>query len=241
MCCDSERLYTCMCWMKLMISVDIVLMILKQQINPKEHSVQLVMWPQIQHEMVKGLLTKFTKSPFSWWAAKGLAFELGSVTSLQLWSHTTTMAVEVSWSGEGSPRLGEQNSTYAKGMSLGSTTETMSLSPLLCPTPVGMGRHSSFMTTMQEPIVRVLSKITYGFAELRLCRGQRSTQASLRLNICGTSSGGVSWDGLTNYRTSTSSLMHSRRNGAGSTERLIRRMRRHCVACLAANGGPTHY
>ena len=48
--------------MKLMISVDIVLMKLRQQINKKQNSVQSAMLPQLQHEMVKGQLTNFTKS-----------------------------------------------------------------------------------------------------------------------------------------------------------------------------------
>ena len=38
----------------------------------------------------------------------------------------------------------------------------------------------------------------------------------LQLNILWTSSGDVSGDGLTSHRTSTSSLMNSKRNGAGS-------------------------
>ena len=61
--------------------------------------------------------------------------------------------------------------------------DTMSLSLLLCPTPVGMGMHSSFKTTMQEPIVHVLSKTTCSFAESRLSHGQRSPQTCLQLTI----------------------------------------------------------
>ena len=45
-------------------------------------------------------------------------------------------------------------------MSLGSTMETMSLSLLMCPMPVGMGMHSSVKTTMQEVIIHMLLKIT---------------------------------------------------------------------------------
>ena len=102
------------------------------------------------------------------------------------------------------------------GISLVSTTETMSLSLLLYLTSVGMGMRSSFKTTMQEPIVDVFSKTTSSSAESILSHGQRSPQTCLQLNICGTSSGDVSGDILTSYRTSTSSLRPSCRNGAGS-------------------------
>ena len=94
----------------------------------------------------------------------------------------------------------------------------MSLSLLLCPMPVGIGMHSSLKTTMLEPITHVLSTNTCSFAESRLSHGQRSPPTSLHLNICGTSSGDASEDGLPSYRTSTTSLMHSRRNGAGSSK-----------------------
>ena len=50
-----------MCWMKLMISVDIVLMTFRQQIHPKQDSAQSVMCSQLQHEVVKGQLTKVHK------------------------------------------------------------------------------------------------------------------------------------------------------------------------------------
>ena len=45
-----------------MISVHVILMTFRQQINPKENSVQSVMWPQLQYKIVKGKLTKFTLS-----------------------------------------------------------------------------------------------------------------------------------------------------------------------------------
>ena len=48
---------------------------------------------------------------------------------------------------------------------VGSTAEAMPVSLLLCPTPIGMGLHSSFKGTMQESIVHVLSKITCAFTE----------------------------------------------------------------------------
>ena len=59
-------------------------------------------------------------------------------------------------------------------------------------------------------------KITCKFAESRLSHAQRSPQTCLQFNICGTSSGGVSRDGLKSHKTSTSSPMHSKRNNAGS-------------------------
>ena len=37
--CDSKRHNTCMCWMKLMISVDIILMTFRRQIKSKQNSV----------------------------------------------------------------------------------------------------------------------------------------------------------------------------------------------------------
>ena len=51
----------------------------------------------------------------------------------------------------GSPWLRGQNSTSARGISLGSTTETMSLSLLLCSMPVGMRIYSSFKMKYQSP------------------------------------------------------------------------------------------
>ena len=92
-------------------------------------------------------------------------------------------------------------------MSLGSTTERMSLSLLLYPTPVGTGMYSSLKTPVQDPILHVLSRITGSFAESRLSLGQRIPQTYLQLNIWGTSSGDVSGDGLTSHKTSTSSLI----------------------------------
>ena len=80
--------------------------------------------------------------------------------------HKTAVDMEVSWFGEGSPWLGGQNSTSNEGMSLGSTTTSLSL--LLRPTPVGTGMHASFMMTMQETIVHVLSKITCSFCSFLL-------------------------------------------------------------------------
>ena len=77
------------------------------------------------------------------------------------------------------------------------------------------GNASSLKTTTQEPIVHVLSRITCSFAEPRLSHGQRDPQTCLMLNTCATSSGDMSGDGLTSHRTSTSSLMHSGRNGVG--------------------------
>ena len=111
----------------------------------------------------------------------------------------------------------ERAELHIRRMSLGSTTETILLSLLLFPTPVGMGMHSSFKTTMHEPIVHVLSKITCSLAKSRLCHRQRSPQTYFQLNICGTSLEDVSGDGLSTQRTSTSWLMHSRRNGICGT------------------------
>ena len=106
-------------------------------------------------------------------------------------------------------------------MSLGSTTETTSSSPLLCRTPAGMAMQSYFKTTIEEPFVHVLSKITYSFAESRLSHGQEGPQTCLQLNAGGTSSGDVSGDVLTSHRTSTSSLMLSRKSGAGSLKQPV--------------------
>ena len=96
---------------------------------------------------------------------------------------------------------------------------------------------TDFKTTMQEPMLHMLSKITCSFVESRLSHGQRSPQTCLRLNICGTFSGDVSGDGLTR------SLMHSRRNGAGSSKQpsvgssgawgVVSRARRRMEALLA--------
>ena len=65
--------------------------------------------------------------------------------------------------------------------------ETMPLSLLLYPTPVGIGIHSSFKTTLQEPTVHMLSMITCSFAESCLSHGQRSPQTCLQSNTRWTS------------------------------------------------------
>ena len=170
---------------------------------------------------------------------KGFGVELGSVTSLKPWS-----PLDVSSFGEGSPWLGGQNCTSTRGMSLGSTTQTMLLSFLLCSIPVGIEMHSSFKTTVQEPIVHVLSKITFSFTESRLSRGHRSTQTCPFEHM---------WEILgrrarrwPHERQDINELADSlqeewRRIPQAITGRLIRSMRRPCLACLAANGGPTRY
>ena len=59
---DSKRHDNRMCGTKLMISVDVILTTFRLQINPKQNSVQSVMWPEPQHKMVEGQFTKLTKS-----------------------------------------------------------------------------------------------------------------------------------------------------------------------------------
>ena len=85
-----------------------------------------------------------------------------------------------------------------------------------------------------------LSNVTCSFAESRLSQGQRSPQTCFQLGLRGTSPGDVSKHGITSHMTSPSSLMHFRTNGA-TTGRLIRSMRRRCLACLVANRGPSRY
>ena len=111
----------------------------------------------------------------------------------------------------------EDRTLHSSGeISLGSTTETVSLTLLLRPTPVVMGMHSSLKTTMQETTRACAVKITCSFGESRLSHGQRSPQTCLQLTACGTYSGNVSGDVLTSHRTSTSSLMHYWWSGAES-------------------------
>ena len=173
------------------------------------------MWPQLQHEMVKVQLPKFTVSNFMM-AGKRFGVELGSVTSLQPWSHTTAVEVEVSWFGEGDHHDREDRTQHLPGESHWAVLERQChWALLLCPTPLGTGTLSSFKTTMQELIVHVLYKISCKSAESRLSHGQRGPQTCLLLAICRRFSGDVSGDALTSHRTSASSLVHSRRNGAG--------------------------
>ena len=75
---------------------------------------------------------------------------------------------------------------------------SMQLTPLLCPTPVGMA-FNAFVSDedMQGPIVHVLSEVTCSFSETRLSHGQRSPQVCIRFNNCRISSGDVFRDGLT--------------------------------------------
>ena len=136
---------------------------------------------------------------------QGFGIELKSVTSLQPWSHTTATEVEVLWCGrdyhdweEITQHLpGEWH--WALQRRQGHWAYCYALRPwvydnarahraLVVPDHLQFRR----ITTLPRP------------------------QIYLQLNICGTSSGDVSGDGLTSHRTSTRSLMHSRRNGAGS-------------------------
>ena len=73
----------------------------------------------------------------------------------------------------------------------------MSLSLLLYPTPVGAGMYSSLKTPVQDPILHVLSRITFSFAESRLFQGHLSPQTCQQLNMYGTPSGDMSGDGST--------------------------------------------
>ena len=53
-----------------------------------------------------GWAHKIQKVSIFMMGGKGLGVELGGVTSLRPWSHTTAIEMEVSWFGEGSPWLG---------------------------------------------------------------------------------------------------------------------------------------
>ena len=128
-------------------------------------------------------------------------------------------------------------------MPLGSTTEAMSLSLLLCPTPVGMEMHSSFKKTMQEPSVDVLSKITYSFAGSRLSHSQRSPQTCLQFN---TFVGHPLWRRVRRRPHKPQDIKELadavqeewRRIPQATFRRLTMSMRRRCLACLATKGGP---
>ena len=58
--CDCKRHNSCR--MKMMISVDIMLMTFRLPINSKQNSVQSLMLPQLQHEMIKGQVKIFIQS-----------------------------------------------------------------------------------------------------------------------------------------------------------------------------------
>ena len=132
-------------------------------------------------------------SSFSWWATKGFGIKLGSVTSPQPWFHVTAVGV---CHGLGRDHYNWEDRTPH----LPDNVTRTSLSLLLCPMPVGMGMHSTFKTTIQEPIVHVTSNITCSFAQSWLSHGQWSRQTCLLLSICRTSSRVVSRDGLTSHR-----------------------------------------
>ena len=157
----------------------------------------------------------------------------------------TLMEFLSSKAGKGSPWLGGQNSKSARRMSLGSTKETMSLSPLLWSTPAGMGMHLPFKTTRQEPIVHVLSKITLQFRRIMTLpwpakwpdlspmeqlwgilgrRVQRRPHKPQDIN-----------------ELANALLEEWRQIPQATIGRLVRSMRRRCLECLATNGGPNRY
>ena len=97
------------------------------------------------------------------------------------------------------------------------TTDSKSWSLFLCRATLVVGMHSSFQTTMQEPIVYVLSEITRSFSESRLSHGLRSPQPFSNWTFVGhPRETRLETAPQATCRTSTMSLMHSRRNGAGS-------------------------
>ena len=67
--------------LKLIISVGIISVTFRKEINPKQNSAKSVMRLYIQQEMLEGQLTKFTVSIFMM-GGNGFDVELGSVTSL---------------------------------------------------------------------------------------------------------------------------------------------------------------
>ena len=220
-----------MYWLKLMISVDIIVMTFKQQINSVT-STSARKWSKVK-------LAIFTMG------SRRFGVELQSVTCLQPWSHTTAMELEVSQFEEGSPWLGGHNSTSAR--SPGSSTVSLSL---LCLTPVAMGTHSSFKTTMQEPIVHVLSKITKIQDHLQF---RRFTTPPWAAKSPDQSPIEHLWDILgrrVRRRSHKSEDINEladalqeecRRILLATIGRLTRSMRRRCFASLAANGSPTRY
>ena len=131
--------------------------------------------------------------------SKGFGVKLRSVTSLQLWSHTITMEVEVSWFGKGSPWLGKQNSTSASGLFYRDNVIEPSV-------PYACWHGNAFI--FQDDYARLHhTHVVQDHLQFR-----RIT--TLQFNICRISFGDVSTDSLTSHRTSANSLMHSRRNGA---------------------------
>ena len=91
-----------------------------------------------------------------------------------------------------------------QGLPLSSTAETMLLSLLFCPMPWGCTYPSCMRCTRSLAVSQ--NQVSHVFTEVpRPC---------LQLDSCETPSGDVSGDGLTSHMTSTSLLMHSRRNGA---------------------------
>ena len=115
-----------MCRMKMMISVDVILMSFKQQINSEQNSVQSVMFslvswcfkPSQPQRITSGLDLSCDLNLCTTWSMVGSGhsqrpdFQDGRQrvlrrtrerTNIQPWSHTTAVEVEVLWFREGSP------------------------------------------------------------------------------------------------------------------------------------------
>ena len=115
------------------------------------------MWPQLQHEMVMGQLTKFTKVSITAVTCQPRETRFEKCSQCKSREIHRPTLVEFLSSKAVRQRITEnqrwENAPSARGydMSQGSATDTtMSMSQLLCPTPVSMGMHSAFKRTMQD-------------------------------------------------------------------------------------------
>ena len=169
-----------MCWMKLMISVYIIFMTLRQQITPKQNcsmscDLSLSMkWSRVGWQN--------SQSQFSGWGAKGLVLNWGVLPTSRhnciqpLWRWKCT------WFGEGSPWLGGQTSTSAKGMSLGSTTETNHLSYCaLCPSAwkcIHLSRSPAVSQNRNSPMASKVPRPVSNWTFVGHCSPETASQAT---------------------------------------------------------------
>ena len=183
------------------------------------------MWPQLQNEMVTDQLTKFTKSRFSWWAARiwrrsGQRYQPPAMIAHDRYDMTGTTELPNCWGNVIEPTV----------------------------VPYYARRHGSALIFQNDNARAHRARVVRGYLQFRWI-----TTLPWPAKFPDLSPVEHVWDILgrrarrwPHERQDINELADSlqeewRRIPQAITGRLIRSMRRPCLACLAANGGPTRY